>query len=445
MKRRIIGGVVLSLMLLSLCACAGSKNSSDNQNISNNTTTSESQSEASASINASSTSTNEVSDNSIDTEEIIEEIIEETVNNDWLELDEQLGKLTNVQDNIWMNDDEKYAELTVSLNNIIATQGIAGTLVVATDHDVIYTSGTGAYDIYGNLVSMDTTYGIGSINKTFTAACIMKLMEEGKIGLDDTIDKYFPNFQHGSEITVYQLLHMCSGLPGIGLSKGPETTRQDRFEMVLYGEYYDNYFFDKIIYPCALDFEPGSEMRYCNTNYFLLANIIEIVSGQTYAEYVTENIIEPLGLTGTSLGCVQDLTSRTADPDFTPLYMSTMEKTLKGYGAMHSKPLDILMFDRAIFNEGLFSSEYVDIMTEMKFDYGCGWMSEDYELCHYNPLGKPSPTRNIYHDGAVYSFRTSNCVLNAEGERLYIIWFNSSYTDLNPLIYDACMTYINTL
>lgn len=427
--------MLLSLLVLSACGGSGD---------------SESLSESSV----SETSIHEVIDlgnndnSSVSQSEIAEEIEEEVPSVEWDKIEDQMSELVNVGGNIWMNDDEKYEALTVSLNNIIASNGIAGTLVVATDSQIIYASGTNAYDIYGNTVSMNTTYGIGSINKTFTAACIMMLMEEGKVNLDDTIDKYFPDYKYGSDITIYQLLHMCSGLKGIGLSKGPETTRQDRYEMVLYGEYYDNYFLDNIIYPSELDFEPGSEMRYCNTNYFLLANIIEMVSGMTYEEYVTTNILEPLELKNTSLGCVKDITSRTADPDFTPDYMSTMEKTLKGYGAMHSVPLDILKFDRAIFNDKLFSQEYEDIMTDMQFEYGCGWMSENYSLCHYNPFDKSSPSRNIYHDGAVYSFRTSNCILNVDGkdgERIYIVWCNSSYTDLDVLIYDACLNYINGL
>lgn len=370
------------------------------------------------------------------------------VPDDWDKIDEQYAMLTNVRDNIYMNEDERFTELTVSLNNIIDSGNISGTLVVATDHEIIYAAGVGAYDIYGNLVSMDTTYGIGSINKTFTSACIMQLVEQGKVSLDDTIDKYFPDYKHGSEITVYDLLHMCSGLKGIGLSKGPETTREDRFNMVRTGEYYDDYFFYNCIYPSDLDFEPGSEMKYCNTNYFLLANIIEKVSGQTYAEYVTANILDPLDLDRTSLGCVTDLTSRTQnmDPDFTPLYMSTMEKTLKGYGAMHSVPLDLLKFDRAIFNNKLFESpDTVETMIEMKYDYGCGWISENSKLCHYRQKEGESTTRNLYHDGSVFCFRSSNCVLNVDGERLYIIWCNSSSRDLDVMIYDACQTYVESL
>lgn len=364
---------------------------------------------------------------------------------DWDKIDEQYMQLINVRDNIYMNDDERFTELTVSLNNIVNSGTISGTLVVATDHEIIFASGTGAYDIYGNMVSMDTTYGIGSINKTFTSACIMKLMEEGRLSLDDTIDMYFPDYKYGNKITIYDLLHMCSGLKGIGLSKGPETTREDRYNMVKYGEYYDDYFFYNCIYPSELDFEPGTDMRYCNTNYFLLANIIEIVSGQSYGEYVTANIIDPLNLDHTSLGCVKDITSQTEnmDPDFTPDYMATMEKTLKGYGAMHSTPLDILMFDRALFNNKLFSDEAtLDTMLEMKYDYGCGWISESSKLCHYHQGDEPSTTMNVYHDGSVYCFRASNCVLNVNGERVYIIWCNSSSRDLDVLIYDACQTYV---
>ena len=437
--------LVLAMVLLSVvvCACGAGDNGTsvsstniDNKNIDNSNMNNDS------SVIASDNQPNEDGSYFIIDENA--EAVHATLD-DWDKIDEQFDRLTNVHDNVYVNEDEKYSELTVSLNNIIDSGKISGTLVVATDHEIIFAAGTGAYDIYGNLVSMDTTYGIGSINKTFTAVCIMQLIEEGKVSLDDTIDKYFPEYKYGSEITVYDLLHMCSGLPGIGLSKGSDTTREDRYNMVRYCEYYDDYFFYNCIYPGELTFEPGTDMKYCNTNYFLLARIVQIVSGQTYASYVTANIIDPLELGHTSLGCVMDITSRTADPDFTPDYMSTMEKTLTGYGAMHSAPLDLLKFDRAIFGAKLFSEDTLDIMTEMNFDYGCGWISEDSKLCHYHQREEASKTRNIYHDGSVFSFRTSNCVLNVDGERLYIIWCNSAYTDLDVLIYDACQTYVEGL
>ncbi len=110
----------------------------------------------------------------------------------------------------WSNPEEKYAELLETYGG----QKCTGTMVVATDKDIVYLYCEDAVEKDGTtLVSQNTVFDIASISKMFTATAILQLAEQGKLSLDDTIDKYFPHYVKGRKITVYNLLHMSSGIP----------------------------------------------------------------------------------------------------------------------------------------------------------------------------------------------------------------------------------------
>ena len=123
---------------------------------------------------------------------------------------------------------------------------------------------------YGECESCDTPFLLGSVSKSFTAVCVMQLVEQGKIHLNDNISAYLPKATDGDKITVRQLLNHTSGL-------GEHQTLE-------------NY---KIIN------EQGVH-TYANVNYSLLGEIIEAVSGKPYDEYIKENVFEPLQLTHTA-------------------------------------------------------------------------------------------------------------------------------------------------
>lgn len=123
---------------------------------------------------------------------------------------------------------------------------------------------------YGDCENSDTPYFLGSVSKSFTAVCIMQLVEQGKIDLNVNISTYLPNATDGDRITVAQLLNHTSGL-------GEHQTL---------GSY-------KIIN------EQGVH-HYANVNYSLLGEIIKTVSGQSYRDYITENVFEPLQLSHTA-------------------------------------------------------------------------------------------------------------------------------------------------
>jgi len=139
-------------------------------------------------------------------------------------------------------------------------------------------------------VTPETLYGVGSITKTFVAAALLQLKEEGKINLDDSIGRYFHEYPRWKSITVRQLLNMTSGISNTDFSK----ERDDYETTVLTSQ--------KIvdaIYKKSDLFPPGSKWLYSNTNYFLLGMLIEKISGTSLNEVLTNRFFKPLHLNHT--------------------------------------------------------------------------------------------------------------------------------------------------
>jgi D-alanyl-D-alanine carboxypeptidase len=148
-----------------------------------------------------------------------------------------------------------------------------------------------------------TIYEIGSITKQFTSSAIMKLVEQGRVKLDDDLSTYVPQFPlHGNKVSIHQLLNHTSGIHSYTSSPGWAKTWNDELSP------------DAIVNFVAadtFDFAPGTAYRYNNTGYVLLGMVIEKASGQKYAKYLDEQFFKPLGLKQTSY-----CPSKTSDPAF---------------------------------------------------------------------------------------------------------------------------------
>ncbi|HEY4215566.1 MAG TPA: serine hydrolase domain-containing protein, partial [Gemmatimonadaceae bacterium] len=175
---------------------------------------------------------------------------------------------------------------------------------------VIRGTDTLAYGAYG-LANVDasraptatTIYEIGSNTKQFTSAGIMKLVEQGKVKLDDDLSKYVPQFPlHGMHVSIRQLLTHTSGIHDYTSSPAWQKVWNDVLspDAII-----------KFVAADSFDFAPGTAYRYDNTGYVLLGMVIEKVTGQKYAHYVDAQFFKPLGLKQTSY-----CPSKTSDPAF---------------------------------------------------------------------------------------------------------------------------------
>ena len=165
-------------------------------------------------------------------------------------------------------------------------------VAVVQDGKIVKEQGYGLADLKGKPAGPDTVYGLGSCTKPITAVAVLKLVEAGKVRLDDPAARYVPGLPAAWQaITVRQLLTHTSGLPNYRLSinyhhlagyTAPDSAL-------------------KLVGHKRLDFAPGSRYEYSNTNYHLLGQLIESVSGQPYARFLDAQLFRPAGMTATRL------------------------------------------------------------------------------------------------------------------------------------------------
>jgi CubicO group peptidase (beta-lactamase class C family) len=147
-------------------------------------------------------------------------------------------------------------------------------------------------------VQEHTTMMIYSMSKTITAAAVLQLMGEGKIALNDPVTKYLPDIPYGSELTVRHLLSQTSGIPN------PIPLRWVHL-VEDHPRYNENATLQQILKDNAeLDFVPGKKYAYSNISYWLLGHIVAKASGQSYDDYVRENIFRRLDIPATEIDFV---------------------------------------------------------------------------------------------------------------------------------------------
>src|SRR5215217_2740282 len=256
-----------------------------------------------------------------------------------------------------------------------------GALLVADDKGIILKKGYGQANFEWQLpVTPDTKFRIGSVTKQFTAALILKLVEEGKVGLEDPITKHLPDYRQdtGSRITVTHLLNHTSGIPSY-------TSRPDFGEKVSRNPYKVADFVKQFA-SGDLEFEPGSKYAYNNSGYFLLGTIIEKVTGKTYAQVLRERIFEPLGMKNTGYDVSETLLAKRAsgyerNPDgFVNAAYLDMGLPYAA-GSMYSSVEDLYLWDRALYGDKVLPAALKQKMfTPGLGDYGFGWNLEPTQL-----------------------------------------------------------------
>lgn len=188
------------------------------------------------------------------------------------------------------------ADFDKLIQEIYKPGGPGATVLVAQKGRIMYHKAFGMANLELDVpMKTDQVFRIGSVTKQFTAAAIMQLVEQGKMGLQDEITAFIPDYPtHGKTITVEHLLTHTSGIKSYtDMKEWDQTVRRKDFtpaELV-------DYFKDQ-----PMDFDPGTDYKYNNSGYILLGYIIEKVSGETYASYVTEHFFKPLGMTNSYYG-----------------------------------------------------------------------------------------------------------------------------------------------
>ena len=281
----------------------------------------------------------------------------------------------------WSNKNEKYSELLETYGS----KKCNGVMAVATDDDIVYLYCEDTAEKDGKTpVSQDTVFDIASVSKTFTAVCILQLQEKDKLSIDDTLDKYFPEYEKGKDITIYNLLHMNSGIPDYMNNPDPfwnisgAEAADKQLSDILQDKTTDEQFLEAL-YNAPLMFEPGTQFSYSNTNYRLLAFIIEQVTGMKYCDYVQKNIFDKCGMKKTTSMAKDDMTYVPVDFEEQAAYGFTDENgypvcpnNSRGDGGIHSCVSDMIAFDRALFGGKLLTKNSMEILLKDDDSYCCG-------------------------------------------------------------------------
>lgn len=194
--------------------------------------------------------------------------------------------------------------LSSSLDELFQTRypsdGPGAVVVISKGGEVVYSQQFGMADLEaGRPVSAKTRFAIGSITKQFTAAAILLLAEQGYLKLTDPVKDYLPALSGAQgEITIEQVLTHTSGLPDYPHIPSIRQRLRDDLE--------PKEILDAVLAE-PLEFIPGKQVSYSNTGYFLLGQLIEAVSGQTYAAFLQEQIFEPLQMNETLVGDHRDV------------------------------------------------------------------------------------------------------------------------------------------
>lgn len=280
--------------------------------------------------------------------------------------------------------DPAYEEVERYLDEESAYKGFQGVALVAQGNEIKFAKAYGNADYDDNIVNkVNTRFAIASNTKQFTAVAIMQLMEDGKINLDDTIDKYFPKFKYANQITVRELLQMRSGL--VDYLNAAELYFKDEESLKILNDYREKAYFDEYVsdsrwtadiilnnlYLSELQFEPGQAYDYCNTNYYLLGLIIEQASGVSYEDYIKENIFKPCGMKISSMSAEDTDAKGHGSVESGEIVVNP--KFTFAAGNIYTNVYDLLRWERMLHTGKLLSQESYNEMITPSEDSGYGF------------------------------------------------------------------------
>jgi CubicO group peptidase (beta-lactamase class C family) len=259
---------------------------------------------------------------------------------------------------------------------------LSGTVLVAHKDRIIYRGSFGFADAASSLPNhKESVYGIGSITKTFTAAAIMKLVQDGHLSTNDVLYNFFPGLGNKAhEITLHHLLSMSSGI-----YEDFSRTKSYNIDEVIFPEavpismHQLVHYFDEI----TTDAKPGKKYDYSNFNFILLAAIVEKVSGMDFHDFLQENFFDPLGMKSSSFGSHNAPSQLLSKPYIgLPLYHIEPDfwhdSWVTGAGGNFASATDLYKWLYSIHNRQILDNISTELMHRKhtksgRAHYGYGW------------------------------------------------------------------------
>lgn len=390
MKKLLIATILLSMILFG-SACGGSSKNEEQE--SNNDNTSE--------------DPGEITDGDKDNKETTDEDNnDEDTNVDDGDTEEGKPNLT---------EEEKLESIkNFSYDYIHFTHGTGVVAAYGTDKPTSFALGVRNSNTKTAL-KPDDLFEIGGITRSFTAATILLLQEEGELSLDDKISKWFPNFKDGDKVSVKMLLNNTSGIKEVSDKVDP------------------NQVLDAV--NGSFNFEPGTAVAYTNSAYMIAGLIIEkVVTDKKAHEVIREKILDPLGLKNTFMKGYEnypadnEVTGHNFKPDGSVEPCNSENKTWTA-GGMVSNAADLFKYADALFTGKIIKKESLDMMLPAENQPGLGvQMSEGtHQNKFYVIIGNALSANNLLNSNAVIAYYPDgmkHIVLNNFPDNKYLLVLN---------------------
>lgn len=310
-----------------------------------------------------------------------------------------------------------------------------GAILVKIGDSVVFSGAYGLSELDTKTkVTTKTLFNIGSVSKTFVSNAILKLRDEGKLSLEDSLIKYFPDWKNkeiGQKVSIQHLLTHTSGLPDI---------RFPYQDSVFYLTAKDAENWAPILKADQLNFEPGSKFEYSNPAFNALALIIEQITGQRWQQYVTDQIMTPSGMDSSTITDGSHPESGVAhgyifsrgewlEKD----YMEEPTFSASGNGGVWSSVEELSAYEFGLRNAKFLEKETIQESMEIK--KFTNWKDTDSEKIGWSWfIGKTSSgLKTIGHTGSQGGFRANFVMIPEKG--WFIVMLSSSpkpleeYTD----------------
>ena len=280
--------------------------------------------------------------------------------------------------------DAELADLDAQIQAYMDENNIPGGLVaVSSNGTLIHQQAYGMANVELSVpVNGETVFEIGSISKQFVAAAVMLLVQEDKLGLEDTIHQHLQGLpSEWLGVTVRQLLTHTSGIPDY-----EEIASYD-----VYGSRLTSEDVIKIAHSRPMDFEPGTGWYYSNTGYYLLSLIVERIEGQPLGEILESRIFDPLDMTQTRMTDPEAIIPNRASGYWVNKAgklinrRATETSSTLGAGGILSSASDLAKWDKSLYGDQLLTAESKAAMWAptvlsdgRRVEYGFGWNVDPY-------------------------------------------------------------------
>ncbi len=294
--------------------------------------------------------------------------------------------------------------------------GPGGVFLIAKNGKPIYQKAFGKANVELDVdLTPESVFQIGSMTKQFTAVAVLILEEQGKLKVNDPIAKYIADYPAGDKITIHHLLTHTSGIKDFTKMKTLREIAQKEMTPKMMVDFFKNE---------PVDFAPGEKFDYNNSGYVVLGYLIELVSGETYEDFIKKYIFEKAGMSQSYYASDRQVISKRAYGYHKKEY-GFVNKTVISFsvpfssGSLMSSLADMLKWQNALNKNVLLNAESIKkafskykLNNGEEFTYGYGW--------HIKELNG-TPSRE--HGGSVFGFKSMGVYIPSED--IYVVGFSN--------------------